>query len=118
MEQMSGPCHSDVSRWIGCRLPHHLVLGHWVWWRSRGLCFVGNFDEGPRQVNGRQSSEACRRVPREIWDPFVEGDDLDALWNAVHPLLETESLWQRAEVAKRHGTGSYRFLPGRPQQLE
>lgn len=50
----------------------------------------------------------------EIWDLFLDGDDPDALWDAVHPLLEPESLWQRAEVTKRHGSGSYRFRPGPP----
>jgi len=50
----------------------------------------------------------------EIWDLFLDGDDPDALWEAVHPLLGPESLWRRAEVTKRHGSGSHRFRPGPP----
>jgi tetratricopeptide (TPR) repeat protein len=50
----------------------------------------------------------------EIWDLFLDGDDPDALWEAVHPLLGPRSLWRRAEVTKRHGSGSHRFRPGPP----
>lgn len=50
----------------------------------------------------------------EIWEIFLDGDDADALWDAVRPLLESSPLWQNAEVTKRHGTGSHRFRLGPP----
>jgi hypothetical protein len=50
----------------------------------------------------------------EIWEAFLDGDDADALWEAVRPLLESPPLWQSAEVTKRHGSGSFRFRPGPP----
>ena len=50
----------------------------------------------------------------EIWEIFLDGDDPDALWDAVRPLLEPGSLWPRAEVTMRSGPGSIRFPPGPP----
>jgi hypothetical protein len=51
----------------------------------------------------------------EIWEVFLDGDDADALWEAVRPLLSSPPLWQVAEVTKRHGSGSSRFRPGPPK---
>ena len=51
----------------------------------------------------------------EIWELFLNGDDPDALWDAVHPLLEPGSLWKQSEVTKRSGSGAIRFRPSAPQ---
>lgn len=50
----------------------------------------------------------------QIWEIFLDGDDPDALWDAVRPLLESPPLWQSAEVTKRTESGSHRFRLGRP----
>ncbi len=50
----------------------------------------------------------------EIWEVFLEGDDADALWEVVRPLLDSPPLWRMAEVTKRHGSGSLRFRPASP----
>jgi tetratricopeptide (TPR) repeat protein len=50
----------------------------------------------------------------EIWEIFLDGDDADALWDAVRPLLQSPPLWRHAEITKRHGSGSYRFRAGPP----
>jgi tetratricopeptide (TPR) repeat protein len=48
------------------------------------------------------------------WEVFLDGDDPDALWDAVRPLLESTPAWHAAEITKRTGSSSLRFRFDRP----
>jgi hypothetical protein len=50
-----------------------------------------------------------------IWEIFLDGDDADALWHSVRPLLEALGLDRYAEISRRTGSGSIRYRPGRPR---
>ena len=42
----------------------------------------------------------------QMWEIFMDGDDADALWDAVRPLLESTPLGHAAEITKRTGSSS------------
>lgn len=48
------------------------------------------------------------------WEIFVDGDDADALWELVRPLLESSPAGRTAEITKREGLSSRRFRLGPP----
>lgn len=45
----------------------------------------------------------------QMWELFMDGDDADALWDAVRPLLESAPAWHTAEITKRSESSSLRF---------
>ena len=50
----------------------------------------------------------------QMWEVFLDGDDADALWDAVRPLLESTPAWRTAEIQKRAGSSSRHFRLGPP----